>query len=83
MSTYRPVLYHRPLCRRCARVKRALRQLGVAVELRGVLLSRRHREELRQLAGAVRVPCLVVSGTVVREVEEIEKYLRLRYGVRP
>jgi glutathione S-transferase len=57
--------------------------VGVQVELRGVLLSRRHREELRQLAGTVRVPCLVISGTVVREVEEIEKYLRLRYGVGP
>jgi glutathione S-transferase len=82
MSSYGPVLYHRQLCRRCARVRRALRQAGVDVELRSVLLSRRHRDELRLLAGEVRVPCLVISGTVVYDVEEIEKYLRLRYGER-
>jgi glutathione S-transferase len=81
VSSYEPVLYHRLLCRRCARVRRAIRDLGVEVELRSVL-SRRHREELRQLAGQVRVPCLVVSGEVVGEVDEIEKYLRLRYGSR-
>jgi glutathione S-transferase len=82
MGTYDPVLYHRELCPRCARVRRTIRDLGLDVERRSVLFSRRHREELRELVGQVRVPCLVVAGTVVGEVEEIEKYLRLRYGER-
>jgi glutathione S-transferase len=83
MASYSPILYHRPLCWRCARIRRTLRDLGVEVEveLRSTF-SRRHREELRRVAGQVRVPCLVISSTVVREVEEIEKYLRLRYGDR-
>ncbi len=80
MPSYGPVLYHRLLCPYCARVKRIIRRLGVQVELREVLLSRRNRAELRELAGQVRVPCLVVSGTVVREPDEIMKYLELRYG---
>jgi glutathione S-transferase len=80
MSSYRPVLYHRLLSPSCSRVRRAIRELGVDVELREVLLSRRHRRELRRIAGRVRVPCLVLPGTVLSEETEIEKYLRLRYG---
>ncbi len=82
MGTYAPVLYHRELCPRCARVRRTIRDLGVDVECRSVLFSRRHRRELRELSGQVKVPCLVIAGTVVHELEEIEKYLRLRYGER-
>ncbi len=82
MPHYAPVLYVRLLCPRCARVRRAIRRLGVEVEQREVWLSRRHREELREAAGEVSVPCLVISGTVVREADEIVRYLQLRYGAR-
>ena len=82
MSHYGPILYHRVLSLECARVRRALRRFGVEVELREVMLSQRHKEELREVAGEVEVPCLVISGTVVCRAEEIEKYLRLRYGER-
>jgi glutathione S-transferase len=82
MASYRPVLYHRVLSLRCARVRRAIRELGVEVELREVLLSRRNRQELLELAGRVQVPCLILPGTVLHEEDEIEKYLRLRYGTR-
>ena len=80
MADYRPVLYHSHLSPECVRVRRALRSLGVEVDTRSVLLSRRNRDALRRIGGEVRVPCLVVSGTVVVEVDEIIKYLHLRYG---
>ncbi len=80
MTKYNPILYHRVLSRDCARVRRTIRELGLDVELREVMLSRRYRDELREVAGDVEVPCLVISGTVVRTADEIEKYLRLRYG---
>jgi glutaredoxin len=80
MGNYGPILYHRQLCPHCARIKRAIRDLGLEVEMRDVLFSRRNREALRQVAGQVRVPCFIISGIVVREAEEIEKFLRLRFG---
>ena len=80
MSHYGPILYHRVLSWECARARRALRRAGVEVELREVMLSPRYKEELRQVTGEVQVPCLVVAGTVIRRADEIEKYLRLRYG---
>jgi glutathione S-transferase len=81
MASYAPVLYHRMLSPTCARLRRTIRGLGVEVELREVLLSRRNRAALREAAGGrVPVPCLVIAGTVVRGADEIEKYLRLRYG---
>jgi len=80
MASYRPVLYQSQLSSHCARVRRTLRSLGVEVEVRDVLLSRRNREDLRRIAGDVRVPCLVVCGTAVQGPEEICKYLHLRYG---
>ncbi len=83
MGKYQPVLYHRVLSWKCARVRRTIRELGVEVELREVMLSPRYREELRQAAGEVEVPCLVIADTVIRRADEIEKYLRLRYGERP
>ncbi len=81
MASYRPVLFHRVLSPSCARVRRTIAALGVDVELREVLLSRRNRHALRELAGHVRVPCLVLPDAERLEEEaEIEKYLRLRYG---
>jgi glutathione S-transferase len=80
MTDYRLVLYHSQLSPQCARVRRVLRQLEVEIDLRDVLFSRRHRRELVEMVGSVRVPCLVVAGTPVDEPDEIEKYLRLRYG---
>jgi glutaredoxin len=83
MGAYRPILYHRVLSWKCARVRRTIRRLGLEVELRDVMLSPRHREELQQTAGDVEVPCLVIGGTIIHRADEIEKYLRLRYGERP
>jgi glutaredoxin len=82
MADYRPVLFHSQLSTDCLRIKRTIRELKVDVDIRSILVSRRHREELRGIAGSLRVPCLVVAESVVQGVEEIEKYLHLRYGIR-
>jgi len=83
VGSYGPILYHHVLSWECARVRRVIRRLGVEVELREVILSPRYRQELRQVVGGVKVPCLVVAGTVICRADEIEKYLRLRYGEQP
>ena len=82
MADNRPILYHSQLSGRSLRLRRRLREIGVEVEERNVLLSHRHREELRRIAGAVRVPCLVVCGNPMQEPDEIYKFLQLRYGSR-
>ena len=80
MTDYRPVLFHSPTSPGCHRVRRAIRDLGADVDQRSVLLSRRNRVELEQIAGNRRVPCLVVASSVVQEPDEIVKFLELRYG---
>lgn len=80
MADNRPVLYHSQLSGPSQRLRRRLRRMGVEVEERNVLLSRRNRQELRRIAGDLRVPCLVICGNPVHETDEIQKYLELRYG---
>jgi glutathione S-transferase len=81
VSSYAPVLYTTPLNPECVRVKRAIRRLGVDVETKDVLVSRRNRDELQQLLdGDVVVPCLALPDSVITEGDEILRYLRLRYG---
>ena len=79
-SPTRPILYQLRLWPGCARIRRRVHSLGLDVEVRDVLLSGRARQELCQAAGGLRVPCLVHSETVVSGADEIDKYLKLRYG---
>ena len=80
MSDYRPVFYYQQLSSRCICIKKTIRELGIDVEMRNVLLSRKNREELKKATGHCRVPCLVIAGTIVYGSEEIRQYLCLRYG---
>jgi glutathione S-transferase len=79
MTDYRPILYHRTLSLESLRLRRVIAELRIDVELRDVLLSRRYRDEHEELGGTS-LPCLVLAGTVIEEIDEIVKYLRLRYG---
>ncbi|PID38578.1 MAG: hypothetical protein CSB49_04895 [Proteobacteria bacterium] len=80
MTDYRPTLYHQPLSLDCARVRRELKSRTIEVQLKDVLLSRKHRAELaRLLEGAPMVPCLVLADTVIAGKDAILRYLRLRY----
>jgi len=81
MSDYHAVLYTHPLSSDCLRVRRVLKDLGVEVETRNVWVSRKNRGELeRLLNGEVRVPCLVLPGTVIPDRDAILRFLHLRYG---
>lgn len=80
---YRPVLYHHPVSFGCARVRLRMRSLRVDARLKDVMLSRRHRDELRELLdGQVRVPVLVLADEVIVDKQAILRYLDLRYGHR-
>lgn len=77
---YRPILYHSPLVADCWRVRREIARLGVNVELRDALVSRRHRREVVDLTGGVHLPCLVLPQTVIADTEAILRFLALRFG---
>ena len=51
-------LYHFYSCPFCARVHRALKKLGIAVELRDVSKDAGHRADLMAGGGRTTVPCL-------------------------
>lgn len=51
-------LYYYDACPFCQRVLRILPKLGVEVELRDILTSSEHRQELRKATGRNTVPCL-------------------------
>ena len=76
----RPILYHHPLHPGCWRVRRLIGELRVDVVYRDVLLSRRHRRDVAELAGRVAIPCLVLPQTVIADTAAILRFLRLRYG---
>ena len=80
MSRYRPVLYHTLLSPGCVRVRWAVGDLGLELDQRDVLLSASARRELVEIAGGIKIPCLVHSDTVICGTAEILKYLRLRFG---
>lgn len=81
MADYRPALYHQPLSLDCALVRRELKNRNIDVQLKDILLSRKHRAELAQLLdGEPLVPCLVLADTIIADKDAILRYLRLRYG---
>ncbi len=80
LASTRTILYVLPLWPGCARVRRLADELGLDLELRDLLTSGQAREELREAAGGMHVPCLVHGITVIKGAGAIEKYLRLRYG---
>ena len=81
MTDYRPVLYHSLLSAECVRALRAVDGYPeLEVQLKNITLSLRNRRELRERAGSLSVPCLVMSSTVIRGADEIRRYLQLRFG---
>ncbi len=55
-------LYHFPTCPFCIRARRAMRRLGIRVELRDARNDPAHRRELEEQGGKVQVPCLRIPG---------------------
>ena len=81
----RLVLYHFESCPYCARVRRAIDELGVEVELRDIFENREFLDELREARGRRTVPVLRIIGSDgeerwMPESADIVRYLRATYG---
>jgi len=75
-------LYQFRACPFCVKTRRAIHALGVDVELRDINKDIKHREELEQGGGRVKVPCLrIEDNNKVRwmyESSEIIEHLNSR-----
>ncbi len=75
-------LYQFRACPFCVKTRRAIHTLGVDIELRDINKDTKYREELRQGAGKVKVPCLrIEENREVRwmyESNDIIEYLNQR-----
>ncbi len=81
----RLALYYLPTCPYCIRVMRVIDQLGLDIELRNILASKRHRDDLLAARGRTTVPVLRISepaGTErwMPESLDIIDYLKRNYG---
>lgn len=79
------ILYHSQLCGFCWMVRDAIDKLDIDVELRDVMRSREHREELIEARGRGTVPVLrrvQQDGTEswMPESADIIQYLKDAYG---
>ena len=54
-------LYQFHACPFCVKTRRAIHALGVDIELRDIKKDLRHREDLQQGGGQVKVPCLRIE----------------------
>jgi glutathione S-transferase len=78
-------LYQTAFCPYCERVRGALRQLDVEIELRDLGAKAAWRRELLEATGRATVPCLRIErdgGEVewMHESEDIVAYLAQRFG---
>jgi glutaredoxin len=78
-------LYQTAFCPYCARVRSAVRRLGLDLELRDIDASSARRRELLTATGRQTVPCLRIEradGAVewMHESESIIAYLQERFG---
>lgn len=75
-------LYQFRACPFCVKTRRAIHALGVDVELRDINKDIKHREELQQGGGRVKVPCLRIENnnevSWMYESNEIIEYLNQR-----
>jgi len=85
--TRKLALYHHEGCGPCWRVRRAIDELGLDVELRHILLEPQRRRELIQNRGRATVPVLRIedeSGVIwMPESRDIVEYLRSIAAERP
>jgi glutaredoxin len=84
-ETSRLALYQFVACPFCVKVRRAIRRLGLNIELRDTQMEGEHRWALLEGGGRVQVPCLRIEhddGRVewMYESGEIIAYLEGRFG---
>ncbi len=77
-------LYQLPTCPFCVKVRRAMRRLNLPIELRDVRADGRHRQDLINGGGKMKVPCLRIDhedghSEWMYESDEIVAYLQRRF----
>jgi len=77
-------LYQMENCPYCVRVRQAMADLGLAIELREVNRQPKYRQELVAATGRGMVPCLRIQDNGefrwMHESRDIIAYLRDKYG---
>ena len=80
-------LYQYAACPFCVKTRRAIRRLGLNIELRDARNDPRHRRDLEQLGGKQQVPCLRIEGhghdTWLYESDDIIAWLKQHFGDEP
>ncbi len=81
-------LYQLPTCPFCVKVRRAMRRLNLLIELRDVRADGRHRQDLINGGGKMKVPCLRIDhedghSEWMYESDEIVAYLQRRFPLEP
>ncbi|UCE85245.1 MAG: glutathione S-transferase N-terminal domain-containing protein [Deltaproteobacteria bacterium] len=79
------VLYHFEGCPYCARVRDAMHDLDLDIELRDIRVQRAFRDELLEGGGRATVPCLRIGNAAggfrwLYESSDIVAYLRQRFS---
>lgn len=77
-------LYQFSACPFCVKTRRTFRRLNLEIETRDAANNQKHRSELSEQGGQIKVPCLKISEhgntTWMYESNEIIKYLDGRFG---
>ena len=79
-QTHTLVLYEYESCPYCQRVLRAIKDLGLKVELRDTLMNHTHLRDLVALMGSTQVPTLLIDGQPMRESADIVAWMYRQYG---
>ena len=74
------ILYQFEACPYCAKVRAAIKELGVELEVRDTRENDNYREELVAMTGKTQVPCLVIDGKPMHESGDIVDYLKENFG---
>lgn len=86
-ETQQLALYQFRLCPFCVKVRRAMRRLGLNIELRDALNDPRHKATLIEQGGQYKVPCLAITENGqtrwLYESNDIIAWLEARFGKNP
>ena len=74
------ILYHFESCPYCVKVRNAVSEIGLDLEMRDTRENDVYREELLSLTGKTQVPCLVIDGKPMHESDDIVNYLKENFG---
>lgn len=84
-QTAKLALYQFRACPFCVKVRKEMARLGLDIELRDAQHDPKHREELEQGGGRVKVPCLLITDDLgnkqwMYESDAINAWLNRQFG---